>query len=46
MFTKSVKSKVIFGAAVVLAFGVFVPAVGASGASCLSGFGDGCGFGL
>ena len=33
MFTKSVKSKVILGAAVVLAFGVFVPTVGASGAS-------------
>lgn len=33
MFTKSVKSKVVFGAAVVLAFGVFVPTVGASGAS-------------
>lgn len=33
MFTKSVKSKVVLGAAVVLAFGVFVPTVGASGAS-------------
>ena len=42
MFTKSVKSKAILGAAVVLAFGFFIPTVGASGASCLSGFGDGC----
>lgn len=46
MFTKSVKSKFVLGAAAVLAVGVFIPTVGASGASCLSGFGDGCGFGL